>query len=377
MPYTTENLAAPKISESSMLAPAAKTQAATTPKDPLPEMKSEKANPDATADALPVAKDEAEAGDKSEAGGGGEANVTISEVDSPTTPEAMTAKRIPPRVATDVSVTVSGMKKKSKPVSFKISNQNSSNGKASFNGLESYTVAANGTYTLSLKGEKQTSTGGNGGNLKLVATQADKENVEKEKAVSNGFSVSAIPQNWHSKKMDVTILGNERGFYVEEFVESDSEPGTGAKSDDLNAIRVWEHVNITSKSGFFEDWTNESITKQKKEKKLWGSDGFMDRHVYTIYDIRPGKIEIDQTHSFVDNRSGSNEVAVKNSGYKRVNEILERTSDMIKNDDEKFAGFPYSTFSSKAGGKASADGFDSDPGATEGTIEQKFYALQK
>ncbi|HZM85049.1 MAG TPA: DUF4157 domain-containing protein [Blastocatellia bacterium] len=112
------------------------------------------------------------------------ATVNIGPVNAPNTPPAI--KRIPPRVDTDVAVTVTGGGSPAPTVTLSIEGAGAANGTATINGSATHNLTS--SATVKLKGDTQT-TPGNAGKLKLVASQGTTRLAE-----SNAFSVAAYPK---------------------------------------------------------------------------------------------------------------------------------------------------------------------------------------
>jgi hypothetical protein len=107
--------------------------------------------------------------------------VSIGPVNAPNTPAPI--RRIPPRVDTAVTVTVSGTP--ASPITLSVDGASATNGTATINGTATHNITS--TETVRLSGGTQTSPG-NAGNLKLVANQG-----ATRLADSNAFSVAAYP----------------------------------------------------------------------------------------------------------------------------------------------------------------------------------------
>src|SRR5262249_28448515 len=92
--------------------------------------------------------------------------VSIGPVNAPNTPPSV--KRIPPRVDTDVAVTVTGGGSPAPAVTLSIEGASAANGTGMINGGATHNLTS--SETVKLKGDTQT-TPGNAGKLKLVARQ--------------------------------------------------------------------------------------------------------------------------------------------------------------------------------------------------------------
>jgi hypothetical protein len=158
-------------------------------------------------------------------------------------------------------------------------------------------------------------------------------------ATSPGFSVSTIPQNW-TCTFDSLLTGPERGFVVNDSWEEDSGVVTNLYQSEIS-----EEVQYDAGTGCFAGvGTNNS--------------GYLPANVFTTDThgaptgilTSPGVIVARQTSKFKDNRSGSADIPMKNSGY-----VIARICILV----------PPSSFmltTGKVGGATTANGIASAAG---------------
>src|SRR5262249_39790103 len=125
------------------------------------------------------------------------------------TPQAMLdrkAFRIPPRVATPISVLVTpNLGTSGQKLILQGSGQGSGNGSFTIDGNNTKDLTSTGYVNLSaLDGSQQTAPG-HAGRLRLVLQVRGENTIQ-----SNGFSVAAIPQNWSTTFVSL-ITGGDAG----------------------------------------------------------------------------------------------------------------------------------------------------------------------
>ncbi len=271
-------------------------------------------------------------------------DVSISEVDSPTTPDKMMQKRIPPRVGTEVDVIVN---KGSATLS--VANQDAGNGTVLVNEKETLTLGK-GTHKITLKGKDQT-TPGNSGKLNLVAKSGD-----KQVATSNGFSVAAIPQNWSVKLLSVLDNAADPNSKVGMSVTNSWESDSGDLND-LDQAERSESVEKAIATGIFS-----SATAKNSTYKAAKTGSITDTHAVGPREQLKsvGESVNNQTFKFLDKRTGAAEIPATNSGFEIARSIKNGVSV------EKF------TFQvTKSGKGVTANGITSKAGsgsATSGEI---------
>jgi hypothetical protein len=238
------------------------------------------------------------------------AKVTMpSRIRGASSPPAMIPDRIPPRVDTPVAVSVSGAVSAANPVILSIEGAGPANGTATI--ADSVIASPVDNHIINLQGDVQT-VPGNAGNLRLVATQAG-----ARLAVSNGFSISAIPQNLSfngsseikNDQPSTTIPGaqeRKRGFVVDYIWESDSNNLT-----DLGLTDQCERVEVASATGVFAGTVPNT-------KGCSPSTSISDIHDVTVAVFKDGKLiaKLDgvgklitkQTFVFQDKRSAATKV---------------------------------------------------------------------
>jgi hypothetical protein len=170
--------------------------------------------------------------------------VNIGPVNDPSTPPAV--KRIPPRVDTDVAVTVTGWSAPMPDVVLSIEGAGAANGTATINGSATHNLTS--TATVKLKGGTQT-TPGNAGKLKLVAHQNATRLAE-----SNAFSVAAYPKEIGFKfnrimRNELFPLVPGKKFwgaaYDLTFVSDSGVPG------DCDKTKISENVLVDTATGIY------------------------------------------------------------------------------------------------------------------------------
>jgi hypothetical protein len=252
------------------------------------------------------------------------------------TPAAMAADRIPPRVDTPVAVTVAGLDQAAPGVTLSVEGASASNGTATIDGAATKDLRSGAT--VQLRGGTQTAPG-NAGNLRVVARQSG-----AELARSGSFSVSAIPQNWSVSFQSFITEGTDpgmRGIRVTNSWESDS--GSVA---DLDQAKRSENVEVKSASGCF------SMAPSHTSGYVNATGGSItDSHGSPASIMTgPGTRVAQQTFKFKDDRTASVDIPATNSGFQISREVKAAG-----------AGFVYHTTKIGAGG--TANGVTSTAGA--------------
>jgi hypothetical protein len=205
--------------------------------------------------------------------------VSIATVNAPGTPPAV--KRIPPRVDTDVAVTVTGTA--ATPVTLSIDGASAANGTATINGAPTRDIT--GTETVKLKGVDQT-TPGNAAKLKLVANQG-----ATRLADSNAFSVAAYPKEIGFKFDSISRALPDAGklwwgaAYNLTFVSDSGVPG------DCDKTKISENILVDKLSGIWAGLT--PITSDFFTTTL----GQTDHHETGAVDEASMKSQIDRDPS--------------------------------------------------------------------------------
>lgn len=264
--------------------------------------------------------------------------VTIpTHIKTPTT-HATASDRIPPRVDTDVVVTVSGLTIPMRDVILSIDGAGGGNGTVTINGASSVSLS-NGTHTLKLRGVNQTGVG-NAGNLMLKAHQGG-----IEIASSQGFSVAAIPEDFSITFNSVINSRGRRGIAVNNFWESDSR-----NLVDLNEAERSEQVQYGAGAGAFTGYRGRNSGYLAADRAPT-----IDRHwVPVAHWLRgPGHIEAQQGFIYNCRRAGDTDIPVKNSGY-----LL--TRDTVENPP---GSGTLEITTTKAGARTSPNGHTTNAGA--------------
>jgi len=202
----------------------------------------------------------------------------IYNMDTPQAMRDIKAYRIPPGVDTTVPVVVTpdlSSSKEKDQVLLTVTGQNATNGAVTINGSAA-PFKINNKQDVKLRGEggdKQTAPG-HAGQLQLTV-QVGTQNT----AHSNGFSVSAIPINFHQTAQSV-----QNGYKLHFEYAWDSDSGT---LGDLNQVYMGEYVSYDNGGivvGPGKPWTvpvpNPTITPSRATVK-WGALGmfpFGDTH---------------------------------------------------------------------------------------------------
>ena len=206
------------------------------------------------------------------------------------------ADRIPPRVDTSVSVGVTAFSKGGLPVEVSVQGSGGGNGTVTIDGAATVNVTA--SKNVKLRGGDQTDKG-KAGNLKLVAKQG-----AAKLADSGAFSVSSIPQNYTDTFVSL-VTGTSRGFVVQDGWSSDS--GVFA---DLDETEISELVEYGAGTGCFAGAVGAN------SGYLPGNQLTQDTHYWDVASLTSaGKLIAKQACMFKDNRTGSIDIAMTNSGY--------------------------------------------------------------
>lgn len=235
-------------------------------------------------------------------------NVVIGNVNATTTP-AGTPNRIPPRVNTQVNVTINNWHPPMNFVTFSIEGAGGGNGTATINGGATHQTTSGGI--LNLKGGTQTSPG-NAGNLKLIAHLGTTKLAE-----SNAFSVSSIVQNFSVALKSIVNSGTKRGIKVSNSWTSDS-----GNIADLDEAMRSEQVQY-SKSGVFQNVK----LKPKNSGYIKGTgspvtDSHLTGPVDTLKNLKgSGIITANQVFIQWDKRTGAKDIPVTNSGFKITKDL--------------------------------------------------------
>ncbi|HEU4793592.1 MAG TPA: hypothetical protein VFS96_08035 [Nitrolancea sp.] len=240
--------------------------------------------------------------------GAGVPTVTIpADIRASTTPAAMTANRIPPRADTPVTVDVSGLDPTGPPVTLRVEGSGGDNGSATIFGGNRFHLFGDGSATVQLRGTSQTKPG-NAWRLRLVADVG-----ATRVAQSNGFSVSAIPQDF-SVSFHSLITGGFRGIRVNNSWQSDS--GNVA---DLDEAERSEQVQYGAGSGVLAG-----------AGAAAGNSGYLPAHNPPLVDNHGantavltgvGSITAEQTFIFKDKRTGASDIPMRNSGF-RISRVV-------------------------------------------------------
>ncbi|MGL4599206.1 MAG: hypothetical protein ACRCYO_16920 [Bacteroidia bacterium] len=237
----------------------------------------------------------------------GPAAAAIGHVNGRHTPVAMIQQRIPPRVNTGITVTVTNG-----PIRLIVDGQNASNGTVEIRGRNEIRLGS-GTHRVNLKGVTQTSPG-NGNNLRVQAFDGT-----TLLATSNTFSVSSIPQNWRCTLLrrldDPADPTSAVGFVVQDRWNSDS--GVVA---DLNEAQISERIESVGGTGPFAAIRNVN-------------SGYLPANLFTedTHSAAPrralnsaGVLNQQQASMFLDRRTGAMDIPMTRSGYNLNFSITQR-----------------------------------------------------
>jgi|GEM_PF-1518990 len=223
--------------------------------------------------------------------------VTIPRIQAPSSP-AGTPDRIPPRVDTSVAVTVAGWHAPLLPVRFSVVGGGGSAGNLTINGAATADLTAGGT--LLLRGTAQTAAG-SGGGLRIAASIGT-----KQIALSAGFTVAAIPQNFSVTK-NGPLTGAKRGVVANNSWESDS-----GSTADLDEVRRSEKVEYGTGTGMFAA----GVAPTNSGYRQATSPPIQDSHgIPTAAITAPGAIAAQQVFVYKDDRTGVTDIPVRASGF--------------------------------------------------------------
>jgi hypothetical protein len=228
----------------------------------------------------------------------GPAAAVIGHVNGRHTPIGMVQNRIPPRVSTGVTVTVTNG-----PIRLVVGGQSASNGTVQLRGHNEIQLRS-GSHQVKLKGITQT----NPGNANNLSVQAFSGTTLL--ASSNLFSVAAIPQNWKCtflRRLDNRADPNsEVGFVVQDRWKSDS--GVVA---DLNEAQISERVQAVGGTGPFAGAIDSNSGYLSAHNFSTDTHSLSPRRVLN----RVGSVHYRQASMFLDRRTGAVDIPMKKSGY--------------------------------------------------------------
>jgi len=258
------------------------------------------------------------------------------------TPSGM-PDRIPPRVDTNVNVTISGWRIPMNPVVLSAEGTGGGNGTVTINGRASADLTS--SATVKLRGGTQTGVG-NAGKLRLVASQGG-----TRLARSSGFSVAAIPQNF-SITFNSELSGARRGFIVNNHWQSDS--GNVA---DLDEAERSEQVQYGTSTGIMAGYRGRNSGFLPAD-----SPPTTDTHSTGVAMLRTastatgviGTAVAEQVFIFNDRRTGATNIPVTRSGYR-----LTRVTIQLPGLGSYLRYFGIT----KAGTATTANGYSSAAGA--------------
>lgn len=233
------------------------------------------------------------------------------DVQGVSTPPEMKSNRIPPRVDTSVDIELKGTLNPSTPVVLSIEGQGGGHGAATIDGQPTRELAATGTVTVKLSGTDQTAPK-KAGHLRLVATQQG-----KQLASSDGFSVSAIPQDVEFNFARL-VKGKSRGIVVRYNWQSDSQ-----NKSDLDQAPHSERVEHNPTG---------CMSRLDPHTSCWqpSTTPLEDEHSIVVKGLKcksgTGKDKVSQTFMFRDDRTGDTNIPVRKSGF-IIEHILQQKQD--------------------------------------------------
>jgi hypothetical protein len=232
--------------------------------------------------------------------------VTFSEhVRNADTPVSMTADRIPPRVDTPVTVTVTpDLTGSGQSVTLAVKGQSAKHGTVTVDGKATLDITSTGP--VNLRGGTQTEAAAafsapNAGKLTLVARVRGKDTIK-----SSGFSVAAIITGVTIEFNGLIAAGGERGIKVDTTYTSDSNVLA-----DLGAVDVSEEVTYGVGTGVF------AGVKGDTSGYILATVPQVDQHATPLGLIKApgGTIQAFQAFKFRDRRTGAQDIPVANSGF--------------------------------------------------------------
>jgi len=257
--------------------------------------------------------------------------VSIGKVRAPSTPAAMAADRIPPRVDTAVNVAIAGFALPMLPVTLSVDGAGGGNGTATLNGAA--TVDLTSDAAVQVRGGNQTDKG-SGGKLRLIAKRGT-----TQLAVSNFFSVSSIPQNYSDTFVRL-VTGAARGIVVQDGWESDSKTFT-----DLDETEISERVEHKSSTGSLAGFASGNSGYEP------GNVLTTDTHSTSVASLTGvGHVFTHQTCMFKDHRAGAVDIPMTASGFHLTRDVVAAP------------GVPIVITTSKVGAAATAKGIASGAG---------------
>jgi hypothetical protein len=250
----------------------------------------------------------------------------------------MAADRITPRIDTPVTVGLTGLDPAASSVTLSVEGASPANGTVKIDGAASKDLRA-GT-TVQLRGDTQTSQG-NAGNLHLLAKQGS-----TVLGRSDGFSVSAIPQNWSVSFQSFVTEATDpglRGIRVTNSWESDSK-----NLADLDKAARSELVEVTSASGCFT-----MVPSQTSGYRAANTGSIIDTHGSPAAEMTsPGTRIAQQTFKFKDDRTGAVDIPATNSGF-QISRVVTAAA----------TGGGFVLHTTKAGHAGTANGIQSQAGS--------------
>lgn len=270
-------------------------------------------------------------------------NVVIGNVNATTTP-AGTPNRIPPRVNTQVNVTINNWHPPMNFVTFSIEGAGGGNGTATINGGATHQTSSSGI--LNLRGGTQTSPG-NAGNLRLVAHLGS-----TRLAASNTFTVSSIGLNWTMGLDSIINTGSRWGMRVRDSWQSDS--GNVA---DLDQLDISEQVQYSPGTGVFSGIPLNPTNSGYLPGNRFTTDDHTLGPVNTLKSLKgSGEIIAHQVSIQWDKRTGTKNMSFANSGYEISKRIAYNSGTTTLTTNKTGANTTANTYSSNAGQGTATDG---------------------
>jgi hypothetical protein len=287
---------------------------------------------------------------KVKAGGkdAGKGNLTVVSVLPPdniraaSTPSKMKVDRIPPRVDSKFTFTVTpDLTGSGQKVTLATDGTSDDNGKYTIEGAATYDAVKTGD--VNLKGTAQTAAtagdgGGNASKLFVLVKVRGEDTVK-----TPGFSVSSVPQNYKiafNRLLKPATDDDNYGIVVDVTWESDS-----GVLDDLDKVEFSEQVQYGEGTGVFKG------VKTDNSGYLPATETVTDMHSTpdTLVKADGGKIVADQAMIFLCTRTGVKDIPANKSGFRITREVYDSCCVWYLDTTKEPADVTVNGYSTKAG----------------------------
>jgi hypothetical protein len=271
-------------------------------------------------------------------------NVSVPQhIRAASTPADMKADRIPPRVDTAITVTVTpDLTGTGQVVTLSITGQSADNGTVTINGDPTVNVVKTGPVNLRGTAQTKATAGDGGGNAGKLVLLAQVRGADAAK--SDGFSVSAVPQNWKVTFDELITGGGRLGIRVINSWESDS-----GDLSDLDQVERSEVVEYLAGTGVFKPVKSGENSGYKSAT----SGEITDSHSTPVALLKGpggvGKIVANQTFKFKDKRTGVKDIPATNSGFTITRDLFMMNGKLMLTTTKEGADVTAKGIASKAG----------------------------